>query len=83
VTALQDMLESRGHILVTCVKCHPELAGCGVEYSWGKSKMEFRKKNTGENKRANLLQRVIDSLDTGGSGSSKGGQGITGVCTQL
>jgi hypothetical protein len=64
VTALQEMLESRGHILVTCVKCHPELATCGSEYSWGKSKMEFRRKNTGENKLSNLLQRVQNSLDT-------------------
>ena len=24
-------------------KCHPELAGVGVEYSWGKAKMYFRR----------------------------------------
>jgi hypothetical protein len=64
-TALQELLESRGHILVPCVKCHPELAGCGIEYSWGKSKMEFRKKNNGTgNKRSNLQERVARSLDT-------------------
>ncbi|KAJ1387814.1 hypothetical protein B484DRAFT_459831 [Ochromonadaceae sp. CCMP2298] len=33
VSALQELLESRGHILIVCVKCHPELAGCGIEYS--------------------------------------------------
>ncbi|KAJ1427294.1 hypothetical protein B484DRAFT_396149 [Ochromonadaceae sp. CCMP2298] len=65
-TALQELLESRGHILVTSVKCHPELAGCGIEYSWGKSKLEFRKKNncTGK-KRCNLKDRVASSLDIG------------------
>ena len=26
-----------------CVKGHPELAGVGVEYSWGKSKQKFRR----------------------------------------
>jgi hypothetical protein len=25
-------------------KCHPELAGLGIEYSWGKSKLEFRRR---------------------------------------
>jgi hypothetical protein len=66
-TALQELLESRGRILVTCVKCHPELAGCGIEYSWGKSKMEYRKKNTSGtgNKSGNLQDRVASSLDIG------------------
>lgn len=32
----------RCHCLLLFHKCHPEIAGVGVEYSWGKSKMEFR-----------------------------------------
>ena len=40
--ALQEIVESRGHILILFPKCHPELAGCGIEYSWGKSKQYFR-----------------------------------------
>ena len=42
-TALQELVESRGHILRMCVKGHPELAGVGVEYSWGKAKQMFRR----------------------------------------
>ena len=26
-----------------CVKGHPELAGVGIEYSWGKAKQKFRR----------------------------------------
>ena len=42
-TALQEYVESRGHILRMCVKGHPELAGVGIEYSWGKAKQKFRR----------------------------------------
>ncbi|CAN0529472.1 unnamed protein product [Ectocarpus sp. 12 AP-2014] len=34
-TALQHLVESRGHILLLSPKCHPEVAGVGIEYSWG------------------------------------------------
>ncbi|CAN0187432.1 unnamed protein product [Laminaria digitata] len=36
-TALQHTVESRGHILLLSPKCHPEVAGVGIEYSWGMS----------------------------------------------
>ena len=36
--ALEELVEMRGHILRMCVKGHPELAGVGVEYAWGRSK---------------------------------------------
>jgi hypothetical protein len=26
-----------------CVKGHPELAGAGIEYTWGKAKQKFRR----------------------------------------
>ena len=42
-TALTQLVESRGHILRMCVKGHPELAGVGIEYSWGKAKQKFRR----------------------------------------
>mmetsp|Transcript_46989 Transcript_46989/g.123819 ORF Transcript_46989/g.123819 Transcript_46989/m.123819 type:complete len:759 (+) Transcript_46989:1223-3499(+) len=42
-TALQEYVESRGHILRMCVKGHPELAGVGIEYSWGRAKQKFRR----------------------------------------
>ena len=41
--SLQEIVESLGHILILSPKCHPELAGCGIEYSWGKSKQYFRR----------------------------------------
>lgn len=41
-TALQHVVESRGHILLLSPKCHPEVAGVGIEYSWGMSKQKFR-----------------------------------------
>jgi len=42
---LEDLVESRGHILLVGVKCHPEMAGMGVEYVFGCSKKHFRKHN--------------------------------------
>eukprot|EP00732_Lithocolla_globosa_P002327 Lithocolla_globosa_v1_NODE_1497_length_2534_cov_3.916935.p1 type:complete len:306 gc:universal NODE_1497_length_2534_cov_3.916935:1441-524(-) len=42
-SALQALVEDRGHILVMSVKGSPELAGAGVEYTWGKGKLEFRR----------------------------------------
>ena len=42
-TALQELVESRGHILRMGVKGNPEMAGKGIEYCWGKSKQKFRR----------------------------------------
>ncbi|CAM9660150.1 unnamed protein product [Ectocarpus sp. 12 AP-2014] len=47
-TALQYLVESRGHILLLSPKCHPEIAGVGIEYSWGFSKQRFRRKYNDE-----------------------------------
>ena len=44
-TALQEVVESRGHILLPSVVCTPETAGGGIEYGWGKLKYEQRKEN--------------------------------------
>jgi len=48
---LQELVESRGHILLISVKCHPEMAGVGVEYCWGKLKYEHRHRNCQKDKR--------------------------------
>ena len=45
ITALQEAFLRRGHICVMSPKGHPELAGVGIEYSWGKSKKFFRAHN--------------------------------------
>ena len=33
---LSNLWRNRGHGFELGVKCHPEMAGCGVEYCWGK-----------------------------------------------
>jgi hypothetical protein len=43
--ALQEVIESRGHILSPSVVCTPETAGGGIEYTWGKVKFEQRREN--------------------------------------
>jgi hypothetical protein len=57
-TALQELVESRGHILRMCVKGHPELAGVGVEYSWGKAKQKFRRE-TNDRIAAHLHRNIV------------------------
>ena len=42
-TALEELVEARDHILRMCVKGHPEIAGVGVEYAWGRSKQVYRR----------------------------------------
>ena len=44
-TALEAIVESRGHIVIVGVACHPEFAGEGVEYAFGMSKRHFRRHN--------------------------------------
>ena len=60
-SAIQEAIEERGHILRLSPKYHPEIAGVGIEYSWGKAKQEFRNrindcepKNLAANTRAAL-----------------------------
>ena len=42
-TALQHTVESRRHIFVLSPNLHPEVAGVGIEYSWGISKLKYRR----------------------------------------
>ena len=44
-TALQSLIEKRGHILLPSMVCTPETAGGGIEYAWGKLKFEQRRQN--------------------------------------
>ena len=44
-------------------KCHPEIAGVGIEYDWGYAKLTYRKKiNDGVT--ANLEENVKKALST-------------------
>ena len=57
-SALTRLVESRGRILRMCVKGHPELAGVGIEYSWGKAKQKFRR-DVNDRKPKHLRRNVI------------------------
>ena len=41
---------------------HPELAGRGIEYAWGKAKYEFRHNNDYSPNKENLEKRVYAAL---------------------
>jgi hypothetical protein len=45
ISALDSLLVANGHLILKGVKCHPEMAGCGVEYIFGSSKRYFRKES--------------------------------------
>ena len=62
----EQALASRGHILILSPKCHPELAGRGIEYAWGKAKKTFRNeinngiaKDLHKNISASLTSKVL------------------------
>ena len=71
VSLLEQLFLDRGHILIKSVKCHPEMAGCGIEYSWGKLKMDFRRANRRNGKekgnQASLTRGKIERLLYGGT----------------
>ena len=45
IGAMQDLVQSYGHIVLFSPKGHPELAGAGIEFDWGVSKKDFRRNN--------------------------------------
>ena len=45
VGELELRVMERGHILLMSPKGHPEVAGCGIEFAWGKAKNDFRQNN--------------------------------------
>lgn len=57
---LQLEIESRGHLFDMSPKYGCEIAGVGIEYSWGRSKLHFRKHCTFKN--SDLMPRVKASL---------------------
>jgi hypothetical protein len=63
---LSTLVHGSGDILLLSPKCHPEVAGAGVEYCWGMSKKGFRKANgelgPGKCTDKNLHERVRTSL---------------------
>ena len=58
----------RGHLVVPSPRYHPDVAGLGVEYGWGKAKLEFRRHINdlnGKHLRNNVLAAMGDQTFTG------------------
>ena len=67
VGMLERRVLDRGHLLLMSPKGHPEIAGLGIEYCWGKAKYEFRHDNTmsvakGDTQVSDLHKRVVAAL---------------------
>ena len=63
-TAMEELTELLGHKQEKTPKKHPEIAGRGIEYCWGKAKMTFRHNNNYSSNAKNLEGRVRDALDS-------------------
>ena len=44
-SAMADLCDELGIEMYQSPKCHPEIAGQGIEYCWGKAKLHFRRNN--------------------------------------
>ena len=60
-SALQHTVEKRGRILLMSSKFHPEVAGVGIEYSWGMPKLKFRRELDDEIPK-HLHQNIVSSM---------------------
>jgi len=54
-TVLQQLWEDRGHMLDKSPKCHPEVAGEGHEYCFGKLKRDFRHQHDRKSESSTLI----------------------------
>jgi hypothetical protein len=61
-TAMHEFMELLGVEMEKTPKGHPELAGCGVEYGWGKSKYTFRHINNYSSNKVAFMKIVRQSL---------------------
>lgn len=57
---IEGLCEELGISSRMCIKCHPEVAGVGIEYSWGKSKYHYRRHN--DFNMGTMEQRVLESI---------------------
>ena len=62
-TAMEELTKLLGHEQEKTPKKHPELAGMGIEYMWGKSKMTFRRDGSYSSNAESLERRVRAALD--------------------
>ena len=63
-TEMAELLAKLGVQMEQTPRKHPELAGEGVEYSWGKGKPEFRRSHDYNPNAASLERRVRAALDS-------------------
>ena len=63
-TAMHDLMEVLGVEMDQTPKCHPEVAGRGMEYCWGKGKYEYRKHNTFAAGKVPFEKRVHAALES-------------------
>ena len=63
-SAMVSLLDAIGVEMEQTPKCHPELAGCGIEYTWGYSKMYFRRNNDFCAVKEKFLKRVLHSFSS-------------------
>jgi gamma-glutamyl:cysteine ligase YbdK (ATP-grasp superfamily) len=64
VTAMAELMKALGHDMEQTPRKHPELAGCGFEYSWRKSKLHFCRNNDFNGNAKSLEARVHAALST-------------------
>ena len=57
-----DLLAELGIEMIQTPKCHPELAGRGIEYDWGRAKYHFRRAYGTTHTTENALVRVRAAL---------------------
>ena len=68
ISQMQFIAKQLGVEVTMTPKAHPELAGQGIEYSWGYAKLMFRKNNTNgtsKEKAQRLESNVVAAISTG------------------
>jgi len=82
-SALEELVYSRGHLGIMSVKCHPEMAGNGIEYAWGMAKLQFRRRFNDlstKNQAANVAKSLSTESVIDKNGTLRGAPlGITRV----
>jgi hypothetical protein len=61
---LQHIATKLGVGVTMTPKAHAELAGQGIEYSWGYAKLKFRQSNTSQDQAKKLRANVMNALST-------------------
>ena len=64
-TLLQHHGRKLGIIVDRSPKCHPEIAGEGIEYAWAVSKMHYRKQKLTKKKTKKISESWFDDAHRG------------------